>query len=200
MRIRMMNYKLIACHEMTGKSNYVLNQIETIAEIYIRNCKNHRLRIKTDSVCYCPHFMFYNEAVWIIEIEEKVLKNSYFVFHTILISDKNGNVYETCVDVSKTKGETILTQDEAINIATEHKNCLEQKYKKKYNICTASIRYDMCFKNKENEYEPIWFIPVACEEIKIFSDPCHYLFVSDVSGEIIAIMNCHGRILEPSEM
>lgn len=195
-----MNYKLIACHEMIGKSNYTINQIETIARIYIRNFENKTSRIKKDSLLYCPNFMFFNEAVWIIEIEEKVLKNSYSVFNTILISDKNGNVYETCVDVSKTKGETILTQDEAINIAIEHKNRLEQKYKKKYNICTASIRYDMCFKNKENEYEPIWFIPVECEEMKIFSDPCHYLFVSDVSGEIIAIMNCHGRMLASSEM
>ena len=36
--------------------------------------------------------------------------------------------------------------------------------------------------------------------MKIFSDPCHYLFVPDISVEIIAIMNSHGRVLEPLEM
>ncbi|MDE6777073.1 MAG: hypothetical protein K2J25_03955, partial [Oscillospiraceae bacterium] len=62
------------------------------------------------------------------------------------------------------------------------------------------ISYDMCFKNKNNIYEPSWFIPIECEEMKNFSDPCHYLFVSDISGEIIAIMNSHGRMLARSEM
>ncbi|MBD5143490.1 MAG: hypothetical protein HDT22_07775 [Ruminococcus sp.] len=199
-----MNYQLITYPDMIGKSNYTLEQVKEIAKNYIKSYQNNKLklRVKLDSFLYCPNLMFYYEAVWIVEIESKISKNIYSIFRTILISDKTGEICETFVNLSETSGNTILTLNEVITIATEYKNNLEQKYKYKfhYHVVINHISYDMCFKNKNNIYEPSWFIPIECEEMKIFSDPCHYLFVSDISGEIIAIMNNHGRMLALSEM
>ncbi|MDE6005149.1 MAG: hypothetical protein K2G88_07155 [Oscillospiraceae bacterium] len=199
-----MSYKLIAYSDMIGKSNYVLEQLKIIAENYIKSYQNNKLKlsVKLDSVSYCPNFMFYDKAVWIVEIEEKILKNTYTIFNTILISDKTGKIYETFVNMSKTNGNTILNSNEIIAIANAYKNDLEQKQKFKFHYYVAinNISYDMCFKNKKNAYEPSWFVLIVCEEMKIFSDPCHYVFISDISGEIIAIMNHHGRMLDPSEI
>ncbi|MDO5559673.1 MAG: hypothetical protein Q4F95_08760 [Oscillospiraceae bacterium] len=196
-----MNYNMLEYDKAIGICTYTVSQLNKICSLYIkkyRKLNNITLREKKDSPVFCTNLFYIGGPAWFIELEQRVADNKCEVTRTIIISDKNGQVFESCCNACNIQGNTILTKKDVLKITDEHIKYLHSCERKKltYTVLADRITYEVCNKNSEGDYEPVWVVPVECEEEKWFSDPCHYLEISDLTGEIIHIMNCHGRYIE----
>lgn len=192
-----MIYNIQKYNCMNIKSNLSLEQLNKLCREHFKITSNTKtnvnIKINVDTLTYCSNLFYLNEPVWFIEIYKKVGKNKCFFFSNVIVSDNDGKVYDSCIPVSDIRGNTMLTLNEVVDIAEEYRKTIVEKYRDNYKLCISSILYQIDYVNSSNDYEPVWIIPVESEKGKIFSDPCHYIYISDYFGEIISIMNCHGR-------
>lgn len=183
---------------LNSESNYSLEQLENISKLYIKELNkksNSQIIAKIDlkTLGYCKNIFYFNEPVWFVDLLVKIGRKNYYFYKTIIISDKNGRVYDAILNPKELNSNVLLSLHEVMQIAEEYcKRNLEKRIGI-FRICKENVLYDICYKDSSGKSFPVWIIPIECENEKKFSDPNLYLHISDYSGTVISLINCHGR-------
>ena len=193
-----MFYEVSKYSNLNVKTKYSPEQVNELVKKYVeelnaRNEKRITARLDVDTLEYCKELIYLDGPVWFADLIEKTGNKTYCFFKKILVSDKNGEITDAVIKPDKITDKTFLSVEDAYGIADDLLAKAVQKLNGEYTICKDDVVFDISYRDSSDRYLSVWVIPAECKNEKNFSDPNIYIHISDYSGEIVSVMNCHGR-------